>query len=358
MISTGCHLCARGLKSVLLITGKCPRHCSYCPLSENKYGQDVTFINEWQTSSYEDIKHEIELCQSKGIGITGGDPLLVLDRTCSIIKALKKDFGAAFHIHLYTSLNLFVPKLLTPLHEAGLDEIRVHPDLDNTALWERIKNGKQYSWSFGMEIPCIPGKEAQTRALLTYAKDLVDFTNLNELEFTETNAEELHNQGLQIRDDMLFSAAGSSELAKQLMQEFPRIHFCTARFKDAIQMKERILLRAKSIARPFDIITEEGMIKRGAIYLNILAPGLGYRRRLVEHGEPTLTILKEKLQTIKSSQKLTDAHIELDASKFRLICSPKTAQRLKPSLRHLEMCAAIVEEYPTHDALEVEVDYL
>ena len=91
-LEKGCQLCVKGSKLVLFVTGICSRNCYYCPLSEKKKNKDVVYANEWPILKDSDIIKEAELCNAKGAGITGGDPLLVCERTCSVIKKLKKTF--------------------------------------------------------------------------------------------------------------------------------------------------------------------------------------------------------------------------------------------------------------------------
>ena len=102
-LAKGCRQCLQGKKTVLFITGICPRHCDYCPLSEKKFMKDEIYANEWPIDKVEELIKEAELCGSEGAGITGGDPLCRLARTCDFIKRLKKKFGKKFHLHLYTS---------------------------------------------------------------------------------------------------------------------------------------------------------------------------------------------------------------------------------------------------------------
>jgi pyruvate formate-lyase activating enzyme-like uncharacterized protein len=54
------------------------------------------------------------------------------------IRLLKQEFGSDFHIHLYTPLNLVTAERLQQLHEAGLDEIRFHPNLEDDRWWDRV----------------------------------------------------------------------------------------------------------------------------------------------------------------------------------------------------------------------------
>ena len=122
-ICEGCKQCVKGRKTVIYITGLCPRKCYYCPLSDNKRLRDVMYVNERKIKDIKEIAEEVKISKSTGAGITGGDPLLKMQRTCSVIKQLKKKFGKKFHIHLYTSFDLVDNKKLRSLYDAGLDEI-------------------------------------------------------------------------------------------------------------------------------------------------------------------------------------------------------------------------------------------
>ena len=119
-------------------------------------------------SGIKEIIKEIKLCGSKGIGITGGDPLARIERVIKYIKALKKRFGKKFHIHLYTPLNLVDGKKLKKLYDAGLDEIRIHPDLNSKKEWEKIVLALNYKWRVGVEIPAVPGLKRETIEIINY----------------------------------------------------------------------------------------------------------------------------------------------------------------------------------------------
>src|SRR3990167_9322210 len=97
----GCQYCVKGEKLVLFITGICPRSCVFCPVSDQKYQQDVTYANERKVQDFKDVLQEAELMRANGAGITGGDPLARLERTGEYIKKLKAHFGKQFHLHLY-----------------------------------------------------------------------------------------------------------------------------------------------------------------------------------------------------------------------------------------------------------------
>ena len=338
----GCQLCVQGKKSVLFITGVCSNNCYFCPISDKKKNKDVTYINEWPTDDINNTIKEIKLCGSAGVGITGGDPLSRLERTASFIKILKKTFGKEFHIHLYTPLILVNENNLKKIYDAGLDEIRFHPDLDNDRLWNRIDISKKFSWKVGVEIPCIPRKHKQTTKLISFIKDKVDFLNLNELELADNKSSRLAELGFKTKDRLSYAIKGSEGLALKLLDYCNKntklnVHYCTAKLKDRVQLSKRIKRRSKNVAKTYDIVGEDGMLFRGAIYTKNL---------------------KQALQKIKKQFKIPSDLIEIDNKNKRILIAPWIIEELKDDLKRLKLKIALVEEYPTWDNLEVSKDFL
>lgn len=261
----GCRLCYMGAKMVLFVTGLCRKSCFYCPVSNERRGKDLVFANERPVRRDEDIIEEAVSMDALGTGITGGEPLLRLERVIHYIKLLKNHFGGSHHIHLYTAL---APgkAVLKSLKEAGLDELRFHPPLH---LWANINTtpyrislltARELGLSTGIEIPCIP---SDFSGILSLLDEVGGFLNLNELEFSETNAEELKKRGFETVDDVSSAALGSKEAAESLT--FNKFHFCSSRFKDAVQLRERFKRIAKKVARNFDEITDDGTLVYGVI---------------------------------------------------------------------------------------------
>lgn len=268
---TGCQLCVKGKKSVVYITGLCPRRCYFCPLSAQRQYVDVQYANERKVKSTAEIIEEIKTCGSTGCSFTGGDPLVTLKRTCDTIRALKKEFGKSFHTHLYTSLNLVTAETLARLHTAGLDEIRFHPDFDDRSLWNRIKLAQTYDWLIGIEIPAIPGKQETILELLDFAQSHIDFLNLNELEISPRNVKIMHQRGFYCKSPHSYAIKGSltmmQNLLKIIKKKYPHlaIHACTSKLKDAVQLKNRFKQRAKNIKKTYQLIEDDGTLLYGKI---------------------------------------------------------------------------------------------
>ncbi len=158
-LTKGCKLCVQGKKLVLFVTGICGVGCDFCPVSNTKHQKDDVYADEWKIDKDSDIIEEAKAINAKGAGITGGDPLVKVDRCVKYIKMLKKEFGSHIHIHLYPPLQLVTKENLNNLYDAGLDEIRFHIENDKNKLWKRIELANAYDWDVGVEIPVIPGKE-------------------------------------------------------------------------------------------------------------------------------------------------------------------------------------------------------
>ena len=361
----GCSYCVKGEKLVLFITGLCPRRCYFCPVSDEKYQKDVVFANELKVRNFNDIITEAKAMNANGAGITGGDPLVKLNRTTSYIEKLKKYFGKKFHIHLYASLNLVVEKTLKKLYLAGLDEIRFHLDLDSKKLWKKLEIAKKFNWDIGVELPLIPTKEKELKEVIDYIYDKVDFLNLNELEVADNNHSNLKQFGFCVKDKISYAIKGSLELGLRLIDysnikgyKIP-IHVCTAKLKDAVQLSERIKREAKIVKHSFDIMDKEGMLTRGALYLPELKPGSGYRKKLSKISkEKYIKKLNQLAIKIKNQLKLNKKNFIVDKNKPRILLSKKNLIKNKKLFLKMGLIPAIVVEYPTADQFEVEIEFL
>jgi uncharacterized protein len=249
---------------VLFVTGKCERSCFYCPLSDERKNQDLAFADEQPVNTIEDILKEARAIGALGTGITGGEPLLKLDYILLCIQTLKHEFGSEHHIHLYTGL---FPKkeILQKLKAAGLDEIRFHPPVSEWSSIEGLREALQAAKSLGLEAGVeIPALKAAPR-IVEAVLDADAFLNINELEFSETNFAGLIASGFRPQD-LGCGAIGSEEVAKEhFLMDNIKVHYCPSRFKDAVQLRERLKRRANRTARPFDYVSEEGTIIHGII---------------------------------------------------------------------------------------------
>lgn len=339
----GCKLCVKGAKLVLFITGVCPRDCYYCPLSPWRRG-DVAYANERPVEGHDGVLEEAKRMDALGAGITGGDPLARLEMTVEYIRLLKESFGKKFHVHLYTTGVLATKDVLEKLYDAGLDEIRFHPDLftENSKLFNReiknMENAKDFNWDFGGEVPAIPGQGDRIRWYAGFLDRIgAGFLNINELEFSETNLRSLSERGFRSISDESSAIKGSLDLGLQILEWGEKntslnYHLCTAKLKDAVQLRNRLKRTAKNVAKPYQRITEDGTLRFGiAEYENI--------RKLYE-------LLIEEA-------KVPEGFLHIDVEKNRIEMPEEVAIELAEAVEG-NVRFFIVEEYPTWDRLEVE----
>jgi pyruvate formate-lyase activating enzyme-like uncharacterized protein len=305
---------------------------------------------------------EIRLTQATGCGITGGDPLVSLQRTIEYIKFLKEKCGKGFHIHLYTPFQLVSEKSMKALYEAGLDEIRFHPNVDDDSEWDRIKFAEKYDWDRGIEIPCLPDKVEGMKKIVDYFKSKVKFINLNELEFSDTTVAHYNMDRYETKDETSYGSKGSKEAAKEIINYVREnsihitVYFCSAHLKDRIQMGNRIKRRAENVSKDYDEVTDEGMLVRGAVYLN--APKKRVELLAIQKEVKEDIIKKLEAAREKILSECDDVTIDIDKDKLRLLTYPAFVEHFAEKLKSLNFVPAIVEEYPTKDATEIEMDFL
>jgi pyruvate formate-lyase activating enzyme-like uncharacterized protein len=331
-LAEGCIHCEKGSKMVLVVTGLCNSHCFYCPLSEKKKGKNVIYANELMVKKEKDILEEGELMEADGTGITGGDPLVVAETSAHIIHLLKKYFGEKHHIHLYTAT--FDTKKIELVKNAGLDELRVHP---HPTTWKKIERSalktivKNTEIPMGVEIPLIPHLKDETRQLLIEIDSYgIDFINLNELEFSETNITALKQYGYETKNDVSNAVKGCDEMAKEMVAlalNTP-LHYCSSSFKDAIQLRRRIMRRARNVVKPYEMITEDGTLLIGVILAG-----------------------REKIHEIREMFQINEALLQWNSEKKRIETSPFILEEIAQKVPYP---CYMVEEYPTADKLEVE----
>jgi pyruvate formate-lyase activating enzyme-like uncharacterized protein len=360
----GCRYCDRGAKMVLYITGICRLECFYCPLSEKKKGIDVVYANERLVegrSWIDQVIGEAKRMRALGTGITGGDPMVVPERTIEVIRRLKETFGRKHHVHLYTT-GPFDPSLLAGVKEAGLDEIRSHPPIETWSMFrylgdggvegdgkpalpyhELIMEAVEAGMTTGLEVPAVVDVKDSNNLYSKGLADLIDyavrqglsFVNINELEASHTNMELFRRRGYELVGDSM-AVMGSRELALQVIsrtkKRYPEastvLHLCTSVYKDSVQLRNRLKRMAQNLKRPFEVITDDGTFLRGVIETEDI---------------------EDLVSTLRNVHEVPDELMEIIGTK--LLIAPWVLEELSEELEGVKY---ISEVYPTWDCLEVE----
>jgi hypothetical protein len=335
-VAEGCKNCVKGEKLVLFISGVCKRNCFYCSLSFKRKNVNKIWANERDCKSVEEVMQEARESNAKGAGITGGDPLLFLDRTIKYASGLKKKFGKRFHIHIYLPTKFVTKEKLRKLR-CCIDEVRFHPEflckkLSEGELQRDVEKISQASLIFdknnvGIELPILPDRKKEILSFIKRIAKDIGFVNLNELEISDTNFDYFVKKYRLKQGGYVVSGSKDAGLwiLNKLKQEKLRIHLCTAETKNWYQYKNRLL---KHDILPFGERTWEGTV----IYFAIYAEDIKEFRKIIK-----------KLKKFK--------YIYIDKKKKRIILGKKILKNLKGKYNIKK-----VEEYPTYDKLDVEVE--
>ncbi|HEY7513483.1 MAG TPA: radical SAM protein [Vicinamibacteria bacterium] len=322
---------------VLFVTGLCSFHCFYCPVSDEKMYRDVVFADEKRVESDADVIEEARAIRAKGAGITGGDPLEAVERTCHYIRLLKGTFGRGFHTHLYT-MSTDADKIRA-LAAAGLDEVRFHVP---PGLWVRarksgfvsaVRLAKSLGMTVGLEVPLIPEREEDLLDLIAWAEEEgLAFVNLDEMEFSDANFARMKARGYEIKHELAYGVKGGDAAALRILERpwKTTVHYCTSGYKDGWQLRTRIRRRAESVARPWDVISEDGTLIKGVIE----GEGLG-----------------DLMGELATKHRVPSRFMGFDGARKRIEIAPWILEEIAPQLGRPSY---VVEEYPTADQLEVE----
>ncbi|BCS91860.1 MAG: radical SAM protein [Metallosphaera javensis (ex Sakai et al. 2022)] len=298
----GCELCRMGSKMVVFISGECGDSCYYCPVSEGRFGKDFAYANERKVTELEDFIYESYRMNALGAGITGGDPLLHLDRVVELITLLKDEFGRSYHIHLYTTGRYASMDALTELAKAGLDEIRFHPVKEQ--YLSAVERALRLGIDVGLELPAIPGEEERISQLVNWARNKgVKFVNLNELELTERNFQSLNSRGFRIGHG-LAGVSGSFEASMRVLEKFHEaeisLHYCSSVYKDVVETRTRFIRTLRASGKPYEEVTGEGTSLRAVVKASVDLSEFGERSGDAFVVSPSLVNLlpKEKIDEI------------------------------------------------------------
>ncbi len=329
-ICKGCKFCLKGQKLVLFVGGKCSRNCWYCSLSGGRKNSPQAWANERPCNSSKDLIEEVKESRAKGAGITGGDPLAYLDRTLKYAKALKKEFGKKFHIHIYLPLILADKSKLEKLHKY-IDEVRFHSsflteETTEKKTLEEIKKIRIASEIFGktntgIELPLLPEKKNEIVSFIKRIIPHISFANLNEFELSDTNFD-IITKDYTLNEDT-YTISKSIEAGKEILKKCKslklKMHLCTAKTKNHHQYHNR-LLRHKIL--PYGQKTEEGTV----VYFTIIPENM-----------------KKTIQELKKYTK----KFHIDTPKNRIILPEEKVQKLYQAKKfEINFC----EEHPTFDA--------
>jgi hypothetical protein len=167
------------------------------------------------------------------------------------------------------------------------------------------------------------------------------FINLNEFEFTESQAGELKKRGFILKEGTLAAVKGSESAALKLLDWIRTnsniiAHYCPIITKDQYQLKNRLLRRAKNIAKPYEEVTEEGLLLKGVI-----------------KGDFSKETINKLRNWLIREFNIPPKYIGINLQKNRLELGGWILEEISLTLKERGYQCGIIEEYPTANALEI-----
>ncbi|MBN1561410.1 radical SAM protein [candidate division KSB1 bacterium] len=264
-LSPGCRLCAEGTWSCLFISGLCNAHCLYCPSSQDQVGVPMT--NTLQFPRPDDYAAYIEEFGFAGVSLSGGEPLLTLEKSVEFLKRIKTQFGDRVYFWIYTNGLLLTVDRALQLRDAGIDEIRFNIGATDYRL-DFVRHAIGIIPTVTVEIPALPDKIELLKAKIGEMKDQgVDYLNLHQLRLTPYNCRHL------LKLDYSFAhgenvTVPASEIAalKLLRYNFEHeiglpINYCSFVYKNRFQRAGARKRAATAICKPWEQVTENGYIR-------------------------------------------------------------------------------------------------
>jgi uncharacterized protein len=203
-ISSACEACQTGTGSYTsFVSLKCHRDCYFC---FNKNQDNYQFY----LNNQKNVIEELETLFASGttlthLALTGGEPLLHPDEVLSFFQKAS-DHNPMIHTRLYTAGDLLTEEMLAGLKAAGLNEIRFSIKMEDSPqkrkhILAKIKLAQGYIRDVMVEMPVIPGTEAEMKELLLSLEELGIFgINLLEFCFPLGNAAAFREEGLKLKN--------------------------------------------------------------------------------------------------------------------------------------------------------------
>ncbi len=193
----GCRPCLKGDGSNFYVTGLCTRDCFFC--FNQKPRKDELVAHGLPVETPEEAAAVVERFGLRSVGLSGGEPLLKLDRVLAILRALRA-LPRPPRVDLYTNGDRADAATLRALKAAGLHSIRFDAvardfDLAPAAVARAIFD------EVAVEIPVIPEQMGKLKTMMLELERLrVPYLNIHELFLCAENRERSEARGERARE--------------------------------------------------------------------------------------------------------------------------------------------------------------
>lgn len=188
-ISPGCMACKTGGWLCCFIGTRCNCACPHCPNCEVNGNNDISTVNGFSGSrNIDNILSILQKPYYTGVGISGGEPLLYMDKLVEWVSKIKTEYP---HLYIwnYTNGVYATEANLKRLAEAGLDEIRFDLAADNYSelTVANLNMAVKIILSVGIEVPVLLEQYNDLIKTIDYADSIgVKYLNLHDLAVNST----------------------------------------------------------------------------------------------------------------------------------------------------------------------------
>jgi pyruvate formate-lyase activating enzyme-like uncharacterized protein len=266
-LSPGCSICGEGHWSCLFINRLCTKNCFYCP-QDRKIKKESRPQEEIVFDEPKDYVNYLKTFGLKGVGISGGEALLVFDKLLDYIQKIKEEFGKKIYLWVYTNGDLINEEKIRRMQQSGLDEIRFNISAGAYDLGP-AKLATDLIDNVTVEIPSIPEDyETVKKSLSEMQKIGIGHLNLHQLFATKYNYKNYIDRNYTFLHHSSFPIFESEITALKLLRyaldkniDLP-INYCSATYKDRFQYMGIRARKALLMKKDFEELTDLKYIRR------------------------------------------------------------------------------------------------
>ncbi len=264
-LSPGCAHCVAGTWSCLFVNGVCNARCFFCPTPQDDCGEPTTGQIEFRRAG--DYAEFLERFGFGGASLSGGEPLLTLDRTLEFVRAARERFGPGLYLWMYTNGLLATDEALAALAAAGLDEIRFNLHAGGYRL-DGVERAVRHIPCVTIETPAVPEEEGRMSQLLPRLAELgVRHVNLHDIRVTPHNVGHIVRRGYTCLHGPKVTVLEAEQAALRLLRQaladrLPlAVQYCCFAYKNPYQARGHRRRWCPQVMRPAETLTPTGDIR-------------------------------------------------------------------------------------------------
>jgi pyruvate formate-lyase activating enzyme-like uncharacterized protein len=270
-LSPGCSICGQGTWSCLFIGSLCTANCFYCPQDRKTKEDHPPTESGLLFDNPDDYVDYLEKFKFKGVGFSGGEPLLKYKEILTYIKKIRERLGNEIYLWVYTNGDLVDKNKLKALKRAGLNELRFDISARSYDL-KIVEMAAGIIDTVTIEIPAIPEEYEILKECLPEMRAIgVAHLNLHQLHASHHCYKKFIARGYtflhQSDTPVLESEMTALRIIKYVLDNdigLP-INYCSTIYKNRFQKKGYRERCQSFVKEQYEGLTESGFIRRLAI---------------------------------------------------------------------------------------------